>query len=731
MTAGATGPPSAAQVPVWLANLAALGWRVLVTLALALVLIDLAIVMGVATASVLVAMVVSATFAPFVLSLRERGWSRTRAAAAVTLGAMAVIGLILLLIALALVPYLEPIANNLQAGLASLQDLLGQLAVPPEIARQVQEIGSGLKDWASQGAATFASDVAFWVTVGILSLFLTFFLLQDGDKGWAWALQATGDWQREKIEASGHDALVRVGGFLRGMAVLTAINAVTDGLFMVILGVPLAGPLAVFAFFLGFIPYVGGIVATAVILLVALASIGTQGALILAVLIGIRTAIVGNVVTPQIYGRAVNIHPALVLVALPAGAAVGGVIGLFAAVPIMAVVLAVTGSLVDALNGAPGPAGAESDRFFPMWLDRLGQWSWRLLVGIGLLAVAVLIATQLPMVVLPLVLALVFAATGAPIARTLQRRGWRSSLAALAVTGGAYLAVTIILGLTVVSLVSQMEQINSAAGGGSDAIDQAAGGLFGWLATLVQQLGSGAVQALASLAAGIGFFVVTLILAGLLCFYGLKDGARGWHVATSRLAPWRARQVDAAGERAVGVLGGYMIGTGAISIFGAATQFLIMVILGIPLALPLAVLSFFGGFIPYIGSVLTTTAAFLVTVKVGTPQDVLIMGIFTVVFNIVQGNVVAPLVYGRAVNLHPAVVLISIPAANAVAGVLGMFLVVPFLGVIATTWRTVLRIAGDVEAGETEQHGIPEPAEPEPGGPSPGTKGAALEGSSG
>ena len=71
------------------------------------------------------------------------------------------------------------------------------------------------------------------------------------------------------------------------------------------------------------------------------------------------------------------------------------------------------------------------------------------------------------------------------------------------------------------------------------------------------------------------------------------------------------------------------------------------------------------------------------------------MAVFTIVFNIVQGNVVAPLVYGKAVNLHPAIVLMAIPAGAALAGIVGMFLAVPFIGVIAATWRTVLRLFGE------------------------------------
>jgi hypothetical protein len=56
---------------------------------------------------------------------------------------------------------------------------------------------------------------------------------------------------------------------------------------------------------------------------------------------------------------------------------------------------------------------------------------------------------------------------------------------------------------------------------------------------------------------------------------------------------------------------------------------------------------------------------------------------------VIQGNFVAPLVYSKAVNLHPAIVLMAIPAGSEIAGVLGMFLAVPALGVIAATWRTV------------------------------------------
>jgi len=211
----------------------------------------------------------------------------------------------------------------------------------------------------------------------------------------------------------------------------------------------------------------------------------------------------------------------------------------------------------------------------------------------------------------------------------------------------------------------------------------------------------GVIKVTTTLAPIAASLVVVLLLATLLCVYFLRDGAPFWDHLVARLPAHRAADVDQAGSRAVGVLGGYMGGTAAISAFGALTQLAIMAILGIPLALPLAVLSFFGGFIPYIGSFVTTGIALLVTVALGSPFAVAVMALFTIVFNIVQGNFVAPLVYGRAVNLHPAVVLIAIPAGNEVAGILGMFLAVPFIGVVAATWRSVLH-AFDPEPANSE-----------------------------
>ena len=210
------------------------------------------------------------------------------------------------------------------------------------------------------------------------------------------------------------------------------------------------------------------------------------------------------------------------------------------------------------------------------------------------------------------------------------------------------------------------------------------------------QVGAGILEFIASIVSNVASVLVFFVVTALLAYFMLRDGDRAWALVTSHLDGWRRTEITLAGDRAVTMLGGYMIATGVLALFNAVTGFLIMTLLGLPLALPVAILSFFGGFIPYIGQFVTSLIGFLVAVAFGTTEDILIMGIWTAVFNVVQGSVIAPLVYGRAVSLHPAMVLIVIPAGGELAGILGMFLAVPVVGIAGAVWRHVLAAVGEV-----------------------------------
>ncbi len=682
-------------IPTWLSNAAAIGWRVLVVFALIVVLADLAVTLGTVVASILFALIVAVLFAPVATRLRGRGWSRTKTAGVVTLLAILVIGLIVVLLAVAVVPLVPGIVEAIQSGLTRLQadaDASGQAG---QLGDALGQARSNAEAWIGGQLASVASWLATAVTVTILGSILTFFLLQDGDKAWVWALQATGDRRREVIVSSGDAALRGVGAWLRGTAAQAAIDAVTAFVFLSVLGIPAALALSIITFFASFIPYLGGLLVMTVLLVFTYASGGlaAAGAIFVAVILVhvLQTTVVG----PKVFRGAVRMPRPAVLIALPIGAAMAGFAGLFLAVPAVAFGYAVAGSLIDVIgmDVASGPGASSS--IVPLWLDRLAQWSWRFLIGLAFLGVAVLLAVQVPIVLIPVTLAIILAATLLPVYRLLRARRWSPTSAAATVTVASIVITTVVVVLTVVSLATQMGPIVQAAGDGAGQAVASNPQVLAWLQPLMSSSSDFLGQAAQAVVSGSVGLAVVSVIGALLTFDFMRDGSRYWSFATSHLAAWRRTEVDAAGGRAVGVLGGYMIGTGAIALFGAVSQFAIMAILGIPLALPLAVLSFFGGFIPYIGSILTTLLAFFVTLALGTPQDAAIMGVYTIVFNVVQGNFVAPVVYGRAVNIHPAIVLLAIPAGAALAGIAGMFLVVPFIGVFATTWRTGLLVLGD------------------------------------
>ena len=109
-----------------------------------------------------------------------------------------------------------------------------------------------------------------------------------------------------------------------------------------------------------------------------------------------------------------------------------------------------------------------------------------------------------------------------------------------------------------------------------------------------------------------------------------------------------------------------------------------LAILGVPLALPLAVLTFFGAYFPIIGSVVTGGVAALVALAALGPVTALVVIGLTVLVHNIEGYLIGPLVLGRAVHLHPLAVLLALAAGGVIAGIVGAFLAVPVTAVAVT-----------------------------------------------
>jgi putative heme transporter len=700
-------PPDAAGaelVPGWLVRLGAVGWRVLASVALLVVIALVAIHLATVTGAILVGFVVTATVYPLVQHLRDqRGWPRAQAAGAVSVLALIVVVVAIVLIALAFIPYVADIVRYLREGMVEVTQRLTELGVPEPLVRVLNEVVDNLESGVFSAIGQLVEPIAMFVTILILGGFLTFYLLEDGDRAWASATKELDDWRADQLTGRGLMALEQVGGYLRGTTVLAATDALTDWLFLTALGVPLAGPLAVLVFVGGFVPYLGGIVSVSVAALVALATQGIVAAAVLLALVGLMNIVENRYLAPRVFAPMVKVSTALAIVALPAGAALFGFIGLVAAVPVVIAVVTFAPAIVDSLGRATHPADSRS--LVPVWLDRLGQWSWRTLVvlGLGWLIVQVAIV---PFFSVPVVLALVMAAALSPVSNAVRQRGASPTVAALSVTVASIAIVVVVVALTIVIIARQLPDIVSQASIGAANL-----GLGVTPVDIVHIFGTSLIGTVTAAVAGFANVTLVLTITILLIFFFLRDGSSWWARIVARISPNQRERVNWTGLQSAEILRGTMVGTALVSLAGAILQWLTMAVLGLPLAFPIGVLAFFAGFIPYIGSFITTTLGFLVAVAVGEPIDIVLMFIFTIVFNIVQGNLVAPLVFGKTVSLHPAVVLLAAPAGAAIGGILGMVMVVPVVAIIVRTWRTVIHLF-DPEHPEAAAAAAPSPAPP-------------------
>ena len=549
------------------------------------------------------------------------------------------------------------------------------------------------------------TPIANAVTVAILAAFLTYFLLADGAAGWSWAMRALKPWQAEAVTESAAVGLARVSGYLGRTLILATVDGLVVFAVLIAFGIGIAGPLAVIAFVGGFIPFLGAIVATAVISLAALALAGPWAAIAVVVAVMATSILAGRLLAGTSFGRAVDVSALVVIVAIPAGLALFGPLGLFALLPTVVFVTAVSKSIVLVLGLGPEDGPERVTDGVPVWLDRLGQWSWRGLVLVAIVWVFVQLVIRLPYVAIPLVLAGVLAATLSPVATWLRGLGWSAGLASAATTITAVVATVVAVSASIAFSVGPLREIIATAieGAGATGVELVEG--------VVRAIGQGLLGDIAEALRGIIGVLVILGLTLLLTFFLMRDADRLWQRSLARIAPQRRPRVERIGSESVDILSGYMVGTAIISAFGAVTTAGILVLLGLPLALPIAVFSFAAGFIPYVGSFLSTALSTLVAVAVGEPIDVVVMLIWTVVFNIVQGNFVTPLVYGRTMSLHPAIILLAIPAGGQIAGILGMFLIVPFIAIFGAILGPVLDLIADEPAS------LDVDPRPEAGGP--------------
>jgi predicted PurR-regulated permease PerM len=326
-----------------LARAAAVSWRVLVIVAAGALVLYLLVQLRLVVLPVILALFLSTLLVPPANLLRRRGLPPSAATAAVVVGAVLLLAGVVLLLVTQVTPQLSTLGQQVTRGIEDVQRWLatGPLHVSEEelsgtfdrLRASFGGDGRGVARGLLTGA-TVAGEIAAGL---ILTLVLTFFFVKDGDRFSGFLLDVVGEQRREDARAIGRQAWETVSAYLRGVATVGLVDAVLIGIGLVIVGVPLVIPLAVLTFFGAFFPLVGAFLAGALAALVALVAKGPLAALIvIGITIGVQQ-LEGHVLAPVVLGRAVNLHPVAILLALTAGAVLAGIVGAFLAVPVMAV----------------------------------------------------------------------------------------------------------------------------------------------------------------------------------------------------------------------------------------------------------------------------------------------------------------------------------------------------------------------------------------------------------
>jgi predicted PurR-regulated permease PerM len=346
--AAGTGPrspaPPDAQVPRLLQQAAAWSWRILLVGLLIYLAFKAADALRLVILPLIAALLLSALLQPLTSRLRRLGLPSLAATWCTILVAIIVLAGLGTLAAdrvsadyPKLAAEVKHTANEVRAYLAGapfhlngakLQDL-------------VSKIGPYLAAHKTLVAGTVLTGGRYFIELGtglVLMLFITFFLLKDGRRIFAWLISGMSPDARGRAHNAGFAAWQALVNYIRGTTAVAAIHAVFIGLALWLLGVPLLVPLIILVFLAAYVPLVGILVVGALAILITLATKSWIAAIILLAVFVVENQIEGHLLQPLVVGRLVRLHPLAIIMVLAVGAIIAGIPGAIVAVPTAAVV---------------------------------------------------------------------------------------------------------------------------------------------------------------------------------------------------------------------------------------------------------------------------------------------------------------------------------------------------------------------------------------------------------
>ncbi len=328
-------------IPHSLVLAAAWSWRLLLVGAAAYAAVRVLALLSLVVIPLLAALLLAALLRPVAELLHRRLPGPLSALLTLVLAVVVLVGLGYLIGA----RFTQQLPSLIQQLVGTVQQLRTELGCRGLARLQIDQIGASVVDWLqrnrSEAVGYLTTGAGYFVeffTLTILTLFITFFLLYDGERIWRWLITPLPPRQSRPVDEAGRAAWTTITGYVRGTAIIATIHGIVMGFALYLLGVPLALPLAVLIFLGSFIPFIGALVAGGLAVLV---TFGTQGWLIALILLGIlivESQLEVHLLQPLIVGRYVRLHPLAIGLAFAVGTVLAGIVGAIIAVPTAAVV---------------------------------------------------------------------------------------------------------------------------------------------------------------------------------------------------------------------------------------------------------------------------------------------------------------------------------------------------------------------------------------------------------
>jgi predicted PurR-regulated permease PerM len=367
--AGARAPAGerTPAVPEWLQRAAGWAWRLLILGVVIYLAFRVASMLRLVVLPCVAALLLTALLQPLAKRLRARGlpglaatWCALLVAVAAFAGAGTLMGTQISADYPVLARDVAATAREIQHWLAgppfhvhavSLDQLLARLLNYLQQHRTVVE-----------GTVLSGSRIALEILGGaVLTLFVTFFLLKDGPRIWAWLTGFLSTEGRRRAQGAGDAAWQTLVYYVRGTITVAAIHAVVIGTTLWLLGVPLLIPLVVLVFLAAFVPLIGILVAGALAVVVTLGTKGWVAAVILIAVFILEDQVDSHLLQPLVVGRMIRLHPLAIILVLAVGGVVAGIPGAIVAVPTAAALVRAAPYLQGHGGREPPPRPAPPD----------------------------------------------------------------------------------------------------------------------------------------------------------------------------------------------------------------------------------------------------------------------------------------------------------------------------------------------------------------------------------